>query len=312
MISNQVTTARDLTTYADLQGVEVLNLAAGSTAKVTVDAQMTSVIVGAAATVELNTNAQAVNADALADGVVLTLTDTATTSASVSLAGGDLAAGSYDGNLTVTATNGSNVITTGAGNDTITGGDGADTINVGVDAAADVVVFTAAEAGGADRVTNFTVANDIVRIDQVLNDGATAAAINTVDAVDEIVAADYTEAATIAALNGAGVGVYNFTTDIGAIDFTASTDAQILAAVEAALEDAVAGGGLLSGVAATQVTQGGIGTDVILAINDGANIALVRYQEGAASEADFAGELTLVGVLNGVAAAGLSDANFFA
>jgi len=65
------------------------------------------------ATVAFGTNTtgtHSVNADALTNGQILTLTGS--DAASVSLVGGDLTASAYVGNLTVTATTGTNVITT--------------------------------------------------------------------------------------------------------------------------------------------------------------------------------------------------------
>ena len=69
------------------------------------------------------TASNTINATALADTHLLTLTGTA--AVTVSLTAGDLAAGSYTGNITVTGGSGTNVITTGSGNDIINGGAGA-------------------------------------------------------------------------------------------------------------------------------------------------------------------------------------------
>jgi hypothetical protein len=100
----------------------------------------------------------------------------------------------------------------------------------------------------------------------------------------------------------------------GSLLFSQATDAQIVAAAEAALEDttSVAGKGLLSGATGAGVSNAAVNSNLVLALSDGTNIALLRYQEGINSEADYSGELSLVGVLNGVSAGALSDANFFA
>lgn len=103
----------------------------------------------ATSTVAFGTNltgTHSVNADALTDGQVLTLTGS--DAATVSLVGGDLTAGAYTGALTVTATTGTNVITTGSDADTINGGAGADTITGGA---------------GADT-TNGDAGNDVFKI----------------------------------------------------------------------------------------------------------------------------------------------------
>jgi len=170
VISNPIGVAVNLTSYADIQDVEILQLTGGSSAKVTVDAQMTQVILGDAATIELNTSGQAINATALTDNEILILTDTGTVNTSVSLAGGDLVASAYDGNLTVTATAGTSSIITGAGSDTVTGGSGADVINLG--AGLDQVIVAAGDTeltiGGAgnagtiegyDTISGFSAAS---------------------------------------------------------------------------------------------------------------------------------------------------------
>ena len=77
------------------------------------------------------TGTHSVNADALLDNQVLTLTGS--DAASVSLTTGDLAAGAYVGNLTVTATGvNTDDIVTGSGSDTIKGSAGNDTIDGGL------------------------------------------------------------------------------------------------------------------------------------------------------------------------------------
>lgn len=102
----------------------------------------------ATSTVAFGTNTtgtHTVNADALTDAQVLTLTGS--DDATVTLVGGDLTASAYAGKLTVTATTGTNVITTGSADDTITGGTGVDNL----DGAAGNDVF--AYATSADFIT---------------------------------------------------------------------------------------------------------------------------------------------------------------
>ena len=212
----------------------------------------------------------------------------------------------------ITGGTGNDSISAGAGADTITGGLGADTLNLGSDSVADSVIFTLAETGGADRISGFVAANDIVRFDAVLKAG-NGSTVTTIDLIDQITSSGYQGNTKISALTSSAL-VYNFTTSIlsktvnGNILFSASTDAAIISVAEAALEDS---SGLLSGTG-VGVVNGGLNTDLILAFSDGTNVALLRYQEGTNAEADYSGELTLVGVLNGVSATALSDANFFA
>jgi Ca2+-binding RTX toxin-like protein len=105
-----------------------------------------------------------VNADALTDGQVLTLSGT--DAANVTLVNGDLSAAAYAGNLTVTATTGTNVIITGSGDDTITGGAGADRMTGGNGADAfvygnlvDITTQTGISIGTADLITDFNGAD---------------------------------------------------------------------------------------------------------------------------------------------------------
>lgn len=168
------------------------------------------------------TGTHSVNADALNDGQILTLTGSDI--ASVSLVDGDLSAATYAGALTVTATTGTNVITTGTGADIITGGAGADTITGGAGddsinltestSSADTVVFAAtAVANGTDTVTGFTAGTDLLNVSAFETVGALVDGTGTYTiAAGQVVylggqaagAADST-AAAITALNSAGV-----------------------------------------------------------------------------------------------------------
>ena len=218
----------------------------------------------------------------------------------------------------ITGGSGVDSISGGAGADTIIGGSSADLLNLGSDTDQDSVIFALAETGGADRISGFVAANDIVRFEAVLKAG-NGSTVTVVDANDSITSgAGYQESAMISALTLSTL-VYNFTPSIlskmaGNLLFSQSTDAAIVTAAEAALEDSssVSSKGLLSGVTGVGVVNGAINTDLILAFSDGTNVALLRYQEGTTAEADYSGELTLGGVLNGVSATALSDANFFA
>ena len=92
------------------------------------------------------TGTRTINATAMTDGDVLTLTGAG--AATVSLSTGDLSAGTYTGDLTVTATTGESSIVTGSGNDSVTmqvSAGNIDTINAGV--GTDTLVLTGTPAG---------------------------------------------------------------------------------------------------------------------------------------------------------------------
>ena len=209
---------------------------------------------------------------------------------------------------------GNDHLTGGEGTDGITGGNGVDTIVLTeTTAAIDTVTVALADTGDGDHISGFTngTGGDVFDFDgSTLTDGA-ATGVITDDATDDVNAAAVSSAATHAALTVVGDAVYVFTTDIGGTtDFTTSTDAQIVAAIEAALEATTAN--VLSGTATAAVTQGAINTIELLAFTDGANTALVHYSEGAASEADYAGELSVLAVLENNDILTVTDANIFA
>jgi hypothetical protein len=129
----QTVTLSDAGSTKAIAGIETYELAAGANTLATNTANLT------------------VDAHALADGDVLTLTGSV--AATVNLVNGDLDAGAYTGNLTIVAGSGTNVITAGSGNDVITGGDGDDTINLGAGAGNDIVVFNS--LSGVDTIGNF-------------------------------------------------------------------------------------------------------------------------------------------------------------
>lgn len=116
-----------------------------------------------------------VNADALTDEQILTLTGS--DAASVSLEAGDLFASDYVGNLTVTATTGSNVITTGAGADIITGGAGHDTISLTETIAAMDKVNLAAVAADSDTITGFATTSDKLVVSAATFDAVTGGSL---------------------------------------------------------------------------------------------------------------------------------------
>ena len=93
-----------------------------------------------------------------------------------------------------------------------------------------------------------------------------------------------------------------------------------MGAIETSLEntnDGSGGGnGLLSGASGAQVTQGDINESKLLLFTDGGSgsaqdVAMVLYEEGSASEANFNTELTLASVLKSVDIATLTHDNFW-
>jgi hypothetical protein len=228
-------------------------------------------------------------------------------------AGNDTIQGDAGGD-TIVGGDGADNLTGGEGGDAITGGNGVDTIVLTeTTAAVDTVTVQLADTGDGDHISSFVngAGGDVFDLDgSTLTDGA-ATGVTTDDGVDDVNAAATSIAATHAALTVVGDAVYVFTTDIGGTtDFTTSTDAQIVTAIEAALEETTAN--VLSGTAGNAVTQGAINTIELLAFTDGTNTALVHYAEGAASEADYAGELSVLAVLESNTITTLTDANFFA
>ncbi|MFA8388322.1 MAG: beta strand repeat-containing protein [Pelagibaca sp.] len=255
---------------------------------------------------------------ATANPVALAITFTGSNGVdTVTLGAGDDVLNGGAGADVLNGAGGADTITGGEGADQITGGNGLDTIILTETVAAtDTVTIALADTGEGDHITGFTAGatnGDVIDFDgSTLMDGDAGAGTTTDDTTDDISAAsDVAINATNAALTTAGVFVYGFSTDIGGtIDFTTATDAAIVAAIEAALEAST--GNVLSGTATSAVTNGAANTNLLLAFSDGTNTAVVHYAEGAAAEADFAGELSVIGVLNGVSTAALTHDNFFA
>ena len=97
------------------------------------------------------------------------------------------------------------------------------------------------------------------------------------------------------------------------IDITNSTLSQITTAVEALLESTNSSTNLTGSSA--QVAQGNANTDSLLIFysdTSGNDAVIVRYQEGSTSEADFNGELSVVGIFDDLQGSGITtfdDAN---
>ena len=106
-----------------------------------------------------------------------------------------------------------------------------------------------------------------------------------------------------AAVDFTGIGVYS---------------TQILGYVETALENTNdgSGSGLLSGASGQQVLQGDVNEIKLLLCHDGGvgaavDTAIVLYNEGSSSEADFSGELSLLALIDGVTVSDLTHDNFY-
>ena len=107
-------------------------------------------------------------------------------------------------------------------------------------------------------------------------------------------------------------GVIDFETTVNTnnlgIDITNSSLSQITTAVEALLESTDASTNL-SGSSA-QVTQGAANTDSLLIFYDNDEDAvIIRYQEGATSEADFSGELSVLAIFDNPGGSTFDDVN---
>jgi Ca2+-binding RTX toxin-like protein len=158
-------------TVAQNEGLKTTATVSGSGQSITLlDAGSTKAIAGIEtyvlsagnSTIATSTAGQTINAGALADGDVLTLTGS--TGVTVTLVAGDLDASGYTGSVTATATSGTNVIVTGSAADTITGGAGDDAITVG--SGADVVIFKSLT--GVDTLTDFAAGADKIDISKAV------------------------------------------------------------------------------------------------------------------------------------------------
>lgn len=182
---------------------------------------------------------------------------------------------------TILGGGGNDIITGSISNDRITGGMGADTIAVGVDAAADVVVFTAVNEG-ADTVTGFVAANDAIEIDGALQAQLDDITVNAAFAF-------------LAAAGGAGAATAaNITTTDEAIIISAAENATITAAQ---LTDLALVAAKL-GLEITMTSATGDDALIVLESTTAGTYGVYVYQEnGTAPNAVSAAELTLLGVV---------------
>jgi Ca2+-binding RTX toxin-like protein len=218
---------------------------------------------------------------------------------------------------TITASAAGGAILGGTGADTITGVGGADVITggVGIDSITlgggnNVVAIGAAELTNANRdtVTDFTVANDGVRIDATFTSG---------DITDGAAGAEYqTDTAAGAVLIGAGEVIVELSWEFDAdVSLATATKAQFLSAVGAADD------GTAASVTANTFTvnadadaqlaiayQGGAA--YFFKINDGANAGSDNAQTILAAEATDLFEL--VGIYENITLGAFTNADFIA
>jgi Ca2+-binding RTX toxin-like protein len=259
----------------------VNNLTADLTSSATgnIDITLSSV---ADTSIALGTNETAIatlNASALTDGQVLTLTGSR--SASVSIANGDLAAASYVGNLTVTAGDGTNVIDTGSGNDTITGGAGVDDIDGGT--GNDVFLIASGGHFTADTITGGD-GTDVIRFTSTTAGDTLTLNANVTDAGNTMTvvigdAAGVTTGTTTLNVNASAVSL------LGGMTITGNDGANVITGTAAADSIDVGGGNDI--VAYTTSAALALDTTVI----GGAGTDTIRMDAGAAAltlvDADF-------------------------
>ena len=273
-----------------------------------------------------NANLQGIDSITLASSA--TVVDLTGQTESLSITGGA-------GGDTITSGSGDDIINGAGGADIITGADGKDTISLGSsDNASDVIIFSKASSlTGMDIINQFNAGatnGDILKYIGNLSDVESSAnTTNGSDGNDDLLNADFVTNAKNSSLDITHL-VVGFTTAVTvtgqaggtAIDFTGAgiSSSQILGAIETSLEntnDGSGGGnGLLSGASGAQVTQGDINESKLLLFTDGGSgsaqdVAMVLYEEGSASEANFNTELTLASVLKSVDIATLTHDNFW-
>ena len=184
-----------------------------------------------------------------------------------------------------------------------------------------------------DIIQQFTAGatnGDILKYIGNLTDSESSANTSTgSDNTDNLLSADFVANAKNSSLDITHL-VVGFTSAVTvngqsggtAIDFTGAgiSSSQILSAIETSLEntnDGSGGGnGLLSGASGAQVIQGDINESKLLLFTDGGSgtaqdVAMVLYDEGSASEANFNTELVLASVLKSVDITALTHDNFY-
>jgi hypothetical protein len=247
------------------------------------------------------------------DNTNLTITGntdlTITNALSATAVGSKVDAGTFTGKLTVTGSSKADVIIGGSGNDTITGGGGNDTIDL-TKGGNDKVIFSAAASNGVDTIKGFTVGanNDTIQLDK--ND--TTAPTTGVQAAwaTHGVATVNNGAAYI--LSGGDIG-----TESGAQTFADSDVIELIGGNDASADlDAATDGTellkyLATSGAASGITVAGAGHKAYLIAYDNGKAYLYHAADSGGDSTISAGEITLVGVFEGVAPGGFVPANVF-
>jgi Ca2+-binding RTX toxin-like protein len=216
---------------------------------------------------------------------------------------------------------GNDTLLGGAGNDTLIGGEGADSITGGTGndrieltettAAADTIVFdtAAAAANGVDTIIGFAAGAagaDVARLQNADTTAATAANA----------AAAFTTIST--ALVSGGVA-FNPTASVntGAIDVVELTTV-LDSSVTLSATSATIGADLLNALSSDATAASGItvtanNDEFFLVVYQGGNAFLYQVDESIGADVDLvaqAGDITLVGVFNGVAAGAFEAGDF--
>lgn len=307
-----------------LDGVEVIKIKADSANDVTAEASLKAAVVSG--------KAFTIKADAQAAGTQIKFVGEATTSTiDLSLLSVDQtitaavesvivdASANTTTAQTITGTSVADIITGGAKNDTIVAGKGADTIIGGNgDDAIDITESTADQAvdnvvlngagNGVDTITGFKIAKDTITFG------------DTAEAASGGAAALATSAATVVA----GAAAF----DISDVDAETSDVIEIAATLSSNGNLALAKDGTELLKALSSTTTAATGLQVTDAGDNGANVFVVAYQngnayiyyvtaadDGLATGVDLtaaAGDIDLVGVINGVTAGALTAAEFIA
>ncbi len=195
---------------------------------------------------------------------------------------------------------GKDTIAAGAGTDTITGGAGVDTITLGE--GKDTVILDA-NADNHDFISAFTVGGG----KDVLHTPDASFNLNGADNGGNDATIDLQAGADLAALNSTNS---DFTVGLISSDMTNGA----IATFKASNQDATALG-VLKNAAITALSGAGRGINnagkVILAVDDGADTAVFYWQGDGSASATVATELTLIGVLEGLADATTLDTTNF-
>jgi hypothetical protein len=281
-------TAKTITLPAGVTGIEVINFANTSTA------------VGIT-----------VNNAGVAANLVQTIDASGLVSAALTVVGGAEA----DGSLKIVGGDGDDVIATGGiadtivsggGIDSITGGDGIDVIDLTeAVAAVDTILNGGIATGNRDLISGFTagVGGDIYKTVAATNPTDAVAAANDVyihniqkdvDLSGVSVGADQ---ASIAVING-NIGLI-IVTNANIVDLTSS--------------NSLNGTNLLDAMKTTGsaiITTAANNENLLIAIDDGTNTGIYFGNANTGNAIIAAGEIALIGVLNGVTADELFDNNF--